>query len=244
MNDKTIPPVPQPDEPLPADGRCESSCMIPRDIPVIGEADLRNLAAERAHACFFSGHRSIPQADASPLRELLAQQLEALIYQGFSVFLCGAARGFDLLAASEVLRLRSTHPALRLIFLIPCRNQAVRWNERERSLYRALVARGQVLLLSETYQRECMLRRNRLLVENAIFGLTYYNPQKINSGTGMTVRYAENRSIPSINLFGLLHDSTLYDSTLQGSTLYDSAERDMCEPEENPPRGTEPEDIP
>ena len=113
MNEKRIPPAPQPDL---------SSCMIPRGIPVISDADLRNLAAERAHACFFSGHRIIPQADASPLRELLAQQLEALIYQGFSVFLCGAARGFDLLAASEVLRLRSAHPALRLIFLIPCRN--------------------------------------------------------------------------------------------------------------------------
>ena len=238
MSEKPIPQVPQPDEALSADVRCESSCMIPRDIPVISEADLRNLAAERAHACFFSGHRIIPQADASPLRELLAQQLEALIYQGFSVFLCGAARGFDLMAASEVLRLRSTHPALRLMFLIPCRNQAVRWNERERSLYRALVARGQVLLLSETYQRECMLRRNRLLVENAVFGLTYYNPQKINSGTGMTVRYAENRGIPSINLFGLLHDSTLYDGT-----PFSSTERDACE-SENPPRDTESEDIP
>lgn len=219
MNEKRIPPAPQPDV---------SSCMIPRGIPVISDDDLRNLAAERAHACFFSGHRIIPQADASPLRELLAQQLEALIYQGFSVFLCGAARGFDLLAASEVLRLRSAHPALRLIFLIPCRNQAIRWNERERILYRALVARGQVLLLAETYQRECMLRRNRMLVEHAVFGLTYYNPQKINSGTGMTVRYAESRGIPSINLFGLLHCS---------------AERDAREPE-NPPHDTEPEDIP
>lgn len=228
MNEKRIPPAPQPDDVPSAAAPDVSSCMIPRGIPVIGDADLRNLAAERAHACFFSGHRSIPQADASPLRELLAQQLEALIYQGFSVFLCGAARGFDLLAASEVLRLRSAHPALRLIFLVPCRNQAVRWNERERSLYRALVARGQVLLLSETYQRECMLRRNRMLVEHAVFGLTYYNPQKINSGTGMTVRYAESRGIPSINLFGLLHCST----------PHCSAERDTNDSD------TEPEDIP
>jgi hypothetical protein len=43
-----------------------------------------------------------------------------------------------------------------------------------------------------------MHRRNRLLVDCAITGVSYYDEKKERSGTGMTVRYAAACGVPMI----------------------------------------------
>ena len=37
-----------------------------------------------------------------------------------------------------------------------------------------------------------------MLVDNAIAGIAYYDPEKARSGTGMTVRYADVRGLPMV----------------------------------------------
>lgn len=174
-------------------------------IPVITDADRQRLWADRTHACFFTGHRRIAAADLTRLNDALDRELEMLVWQGFDTFLCGAAMGFDLMAAAAVKRLKNIQPHVRLVYLIPCRNQDAKWNERNRRLYRAALAHGEILLLSENYTDGCMQARNRMLVDNAAMGLTYYNPRVTVSGTGMTVRYAEKQNRPMVSLYGLLY---------------------------------------
>ena len=72
-------------------------------------------------------------------------------------FLAGGARGFDMLAAQEVLWLREERYALELVLVLPCPEQADRWNARERQAYREMVQEAdEVIYVSEVYTPDCM----------------------------------------------------------------------------------------
>ena len=166
------------------------------------------LSLLRMQACFFTGHRRLlspalqKQAGAflMTLRECLDREIETLCYLGVTVFYCGGARGFDLLAGAAVLRLRAVHPELRLIVLMPCRDQTRGWSGEERALYEEVLSRAEVYCLQESYDSECMRRRNRMLVDLSAVGITCYEPESARSGTGMTVRYAQSCGIPLVSL--------------------------------------------
>ena len=177
-------------------------------IPLWSEETEAMLARDKHQTCFFTGHRDIVGADAQDterlqevLREWLDRQVESMVYQGFSVFLCGGARGFDLLAAAAVLQAKHLyHPSLRLILLLPCREQTRGWNERDLALHLAVLERAEAYYLQQDYDRACMHRRNRMLVDCSITGVAYYDERKERSGTGMTVRYAQSRGVPMVFL--------------------------------------------
>ncbi len=170
----------------------------------ITEEEERMLAGQRGQACFFTGHRDIPGNQQQSLAELLVREVESLIYQGYTVFISGAARGFDLMAAAAVLQQKRYHSQIRLVLAIPCPGQSRGWPAEDAQLYDMICARGEVFLLSETYTRGCMQKRNRFLVDHAVTGVAYYNGETI-SGTGQTLRYAEKKHVPVINLAPLLH---------------------------------------
>ncbi len=177
-------------------------------IPYLTEDVVEALRAERHQSCFFTGHREFAVSgneEQEPfqkaLREWLDRQVESLIYQGFSTFLCGGARGFDLLAAASVLQAKQLyHPDLRLILLLPCREQTRGWNARDLALHLAVLERAEAYYLQQDYDKSCMHRRNRLLVDLSIMGVACYDEKKERSGTGMTVRYAEHSGVPLVFL--------------------------------------------
>ena len=171
----------------------------------ITEEEERALAALKNEACFFTGHRSIPSTLVRPLNELLQKEVESLIYQGYRVFLCGSARGFDLMAASAVLQQKRLHPSLRLILALPCPNQTRGWPEPDVLLYETVCRFGEPYLISDAYDPACMQRRNYFLVDHAVTGVAFYREKKY-SGTAQTLRYAERKNIPVINLASLLPD--------------------------------------
>lgn len=174
------------------------------EIPLWNEETELMLAKAKNDACFFTGHRDIiaygEQSEdvfRQALREWLDKQVDSMHYQGYKTFLCGGARGFDLLAAAAVLHAKQMYyPELRLILLLPCREQTRGWDERDLALHLAVLQRAEAYYLQETYDRSCMQRRNRLLVDLSITGVAYYDPKRARSGTGMTVRYAESCGVP------------------------------------------------
>ena len=178
------------------------------EIPLLNTETEDMLKREKHQACFFTGHRDIVGVDAEDTERLqetmrgwLDRQVESMVYQGFSAFLCGGARGFDLLAAAAVLHAKQTyHPSLRLILLLPCREQTRGWNERDLALHLAVLQRAEAYYLQQDYDRSCMHRRNRLLVDCAITGVAYYDEKNERSGTGMTVRYAAGCGVPMVFL--------------------------------------------
>ena len=150
-------------------------------------------------ACAFTGQRpkSFPWGydENAPscvlLKEVLASQISALAEQGVTDFLSGMAQGVDLWCAQIVLDLRKTNPALKLHAILPCEGQERKWTASAQEHYRSILAQAnEVIYVGQEYSRNCMLKRNRYLVDHSSILLAVYNGT-YQSGTGMTVRYAQ-----------------------------------------------------
>ncbi len=121
------------------------------------------------------------------------------IEQGYRYFGCGGALGFDTLAAQTVLQLRETYPEIRLILVLPCRNQTRGWRQDDVAEYgRIIKAADKVTYTSEQYYSGCMHKRNRHLVDNSSLCICYLTEQS--GGTAYTVNYARSQGLKIINI--------------------------------------------
>ena len=65
--------------------------------------------------------------------------------------------GFDTLAAQMVLRLRERYPQIRLILVLPCRNQTRGWSQSGISTYKDIMRYAdKVIYSAENYFRGCI----------------------------------------------------------------------------------------
>ena len=128
----------------------------------------------REKTCCFTGHRVIPARSLPALAKELEQTLRRLIGAGVRYFGAGGALGFDTLAAETVLRLKGEYPGIRLILVLPCRDQTRGWREADVRRYRDILRRAdKVVYTAERYSPGCMHRRNRHLVENSSVCVAY-----------------------------------------------------------------------
>ncbi len=140
--------------------------------------------------CCFTGHRMISAQDVVRLRVSLSETIEALYKDGVRDFLCGGAIGFDTLAAKTILDKKRTLPDIRLLLAIPCRNQYDRWSDAQKMVYHDILScADDVQYLAESYDRGCMLRRNRYMVDHSDVCVAFYNGSS-HGGTSYTVNYA------------------------------------------------------
>lgn len=152
--------------------------------------------------CAFTGHRpqNLPwqfnEADKNclKLKQILNQQISQLAKNGFTDFLSGMALGSDTWAAEAVLNLRKKNPALKLHCILPCKTQAEKWPVSEQERYQKILAQADsIFFTSRNYHPNCMLERNRFMVEKARLLLAVYNGQP-HSGTAAAVRHAQRLS--------------------------------------------------
>ncbi len=149
--------------------------------------------------CCFTGHRRIK---ISPeLVQRLKDAIIKLIERGVTDFYNGGAIGFDMLCAETVIALKGEYSDIRLHLLLPCPQveQVKGWNKDQVTRYNGILqAADSVTVLSEHYTGDVMKQRNKRLVELADCCICYCtNPR---SGTGQTVRMAEEKGIDVINL--------------------------------------------
>ena len=161
--------------------------------------------ADWEHCCCFTGHRpqSLPWGtrEQDPrcleLKLELAARLEGIYETGYRRFLCGMALGCDMYFAEAVLALRDSHPDVRLEAVIPCGSQPDRWNLAQRQRYNSLLDRcDKVTVLQIHYTPDCMLRRNRYMVEHSSLLLACYNGYP--GGTQSTLLYAQRQGLQTI----------------------------------------------
>lgn len=81
----------------------------------------------REKTCCFTGHRQIPAEYLPAISEKLRDTLIFYIEQGYQYFGAGGALGFDTLAAQTVLHLKQRYPCIKLILVLPCKDQAAKW---------------------------------------------------------------------------------------------------------------------
>ena len=159
--------------------------------------DLRT-RENRLHTVCFTGHRAIGCTDEASLSQLDAL-LAALYARGYRHFLCGGALGFDLYAAERVVALRERHPDVKLIFCLPCADQASRWRAADCARYeRLLYLSDETRVLSPRYYDGCMQVRNVYMVDRSNICVAYM--KRLGGGTLSTVRYAISEDVPVVNI--------------------------------------------
>ena len=161
----------------------------------------------RETTCAFTGHRpeKLPwrEDEGDPrclaLKARLAAAVEEAYDKGMRHFLCGMARGADFYFCDAVLALRERRSGVTLEAVIPCEEQAARWTERERERYFTLVERcdGETML-QHHYNKGCMLRRNRYLVDHSAMLIAVYDGML--GGTMYTLSYAMKRGLETVIL--------------------------------------------
>ena len=151
------------------------------------------------HVCCFSGHRIILKKHRHLIKEKLNTELETLISQNVTVFKSGGAMGFDTVAALEVLRLKSKYPHIKLIMVLPCKEQTSGWRKKDAENYNYILENAdEVIYISEHYYTGCMQKRNRELVCGSDVCVCYLT--RNSGGTHQTVACAVKNCLEIINL--------------------------------------------
>lgn len=120
--------------------------------------------------------------------------LDKLYEEGYRVFLCGMALGFDMAAAEAVLALRARRQGVRLVAVIPFAGQELRFPKREQLRYERLLAEAdERVVLAQHYSRGCYMVRNNYLVDHASVLVAWYNGGV--GGTQYTYWRAVNRNL-------------------------------------------------
>jgi uncharacterized phage-like protein YoqJ len=163
--------------------------------------------AEPEKTCCFTGHRpsKLPwrEDERDPrciaLKREISQRIEELYLRGCRHFICGMALGCDLYFGEIVAQLRESHPDITLEAAIPCATQSEGWGWEAQARYERLRQLcDQETLIQQHYDRSCMQRRNRYMVDRSSLLIAAYNGTA--GGTRNTVQYAMERGLEIVDL--------------------------------------------
>lgn len=153
--------------------------------------------------CCFTGHRpdKLPwgtrEEDPRCLetKERLLQAIERAYEAGCRHFISGMAQGADLYFAEAVLCFRQIHPDVTLEAARPCETQANGWPEQEQRRYQFILDQCDYeTLVQHHYDRGCMNRRNRYMVDRSRRLIALYDGVP-KGGTAQTLAYALRRGL-------------------------------------------------
>lgn len=162
---------------------------------------------DREHTCCFTGHRpdKLPWRDdegdprCTELKARLAAAMEEAYAGGKRHFLCGMALGADFYFCEAALALRGKLPGVTVEAALPCEEQAARWREKDRNRYFRLVrACDYETMVQRHYDKGCMLRRDRYMVDRSSMLIAVYGGML--GGTMYTLSYALKKDLEIVTL--------------------------------------------
>lgn len=106
------------------------------------------------------------------------------------------ARGVDTWAAEAVLQIKTVLPSrqIQLWAAIPYDRQAEAWSAAERDRYQSILKRADnVTYVGHEYTQDCLLDRNRYMVDSASHLIAVYDGQP--GGTKSTIDYARGKGL-------------------------------------------------
>ena len=161
----------------------------------------------RDNTCCFSGYRpeKLPWGTDEEsqrclaLKEKLTIIAERMILSGIRHFICGMARGSDTFFCEAMLKLREKHAGITVEAAIPYEKQASVWRDKDRERYIGLVSQCDFqTYVSREYSQNCMIRRNRYMVNNASVLIVVFDGKP--GGTKNTLKYAAQRGLEIIEI--------------------------------------------
>lgn len=104
-----------------------------------------------------------------------------------------------MIAADTILAFKSICPQIQLIMVLPCKNQSEKWSQENKLHYQDILNKAdKIIYLSDKYYDECMLDRNRYLVDNSNYCIAFLKHKR--GGTLFTVNYAKKLGKNVINI--------------------------------------------
>ena len=166
-----------------------------------------NRNMEREKTCCFTGHRAekLPWRDNE--RDPACLRLKAAIWDvlvslyagGIRHFICGMATGADTYFGEAVVALRDEHPDVTLEAAIPFAGQEQRWPAQWQRRYSRLAEECDTCtVLHQNYTPDCMMDRNRYMVDASQVLVAVYNGAP--GGTRSTMLYANHQGLQIIQL--------------------------------------------
>ena len=153
----------------------------------------------KSKTCCFTGHRNLSESDILDIQQQLYIIIESLIKKGVIYYGCGGAIGFDTMAAETVLELKKIYPQVKLIMVLPCYDQDKYWPAKDKEKYVYINNQAdKIVYTSKEYTSDCMLKRNRHLVDNSSYCICYLRNNT--GGTAYTVSYAKSKSLNIIQI--------------------------------------------
>lgn len=166
--------------------------------------------------CAVTGHRPTRfkfkynenYAGCKRLKKRLHDQFILLYEQGVRRFLVGGALGVDMWSGEILLKLKEKpeYSDIELVIVLPHPGHDERWDERSKKRMAFLRAHSvECITVGTTPGPESYYKRNRYLIDHAdCLAAVYDGDRNMRSGTGMTVKYAEQQEKPVI----LIHPDT------------------------------------
>lgn len=161
----------------------------------------------RQTSCCFTGHRpaKLPWGNNEndprciALKARLRDVLREVAADGYTHFICGMAEGCDLYCAEAVLELKKDFPSVTLEAAIPCPSQTDGWDKTQRERHARIMEQCDAeTLVQNEYSRDCMLRRNRYMVDHSALLIALHDG--LPGGTRYTIDYALRRGIEIIDI--------------------------------------------
>ena len=151
--------------------------------------------------CFTGNRPEKLTRDESAIRRDLAREIVRATENGFWVFITGMARGVDLWAAQEVLRLQESGWPVHLICAVPYEGFECCWTHDWQKCYHAVLgAADLVRYISCQYSPGCFQRRNRWMVDHAARIIAVDGG--VSGGTQNTLAYAAAVGVPAVIIKG------------------------------------------
>lgn len=158
--------------------------------------------------CCFTGHRpqNLPwgfnenDERCVNMKQKLKDTIIRAIKRGYKIFISGMALGFDTICAETVLELKKEYPDIKLIGALPCKTQDKLWKDKDRKRYKSLIKKldGIRCIYDEYVGAECMLERNRYMVNNSSLMIALFDGKS--GGTKKTIEYAKKMGLEIIIL--------------------------------------------
>lgn len=109
------------------------------------------------------------------------------------------AIGFDMICAELVLELKKEYPQIKIVCAIPCKGQEKVWNALTQKRYHNIVKQAdKTVVLAEKYTPECMLDRNRYMINNSSLCIALFDGKP--GGTAKTIKFAEENGVEVIKI--------------------------------------------
>ena len=149
--------------------------------------------AEITNVCTFTGHR--PErlnASEETVIEWLKKEIKTAVDEGYTDFITGMARGVDIWAAEEVLKLKSEGAKLKLIAASAFMGMERDWGRQWKERYKKIIDNAdEVHYVSAVPGRRAFFERNEWMVDRAAKLIAVYTGAP--GGTKKTIEYAQKQ---------------------------------------------------